>query len=86
MDVNILKDICDTLVNKMGRGYVLIANQKEKNISYIARSNVDTIKAGDLIKKVVTPLDGKGGGSPTFAQGGSPASSKLDEVLNSIEE
>ena len=86
MDVNILKEICDTLVNKMGRGYVLIANVKESNISYIARSNVDTIKAGDLIKKVVAELDGKGGGSPTFAQGGSPVSDKLDEVLNSIEE
>ena len=86
IDTNVLKDICDTLVNKMGRGYILIANVKDNNVSYIARSNMDTKKAGDILKDVVTKLNGKGGGSPTFAQGGSQLSDNLDEVLNSIED
>ena len=72
-------------LNKMGRGYILIANLKENNISYIARSNLESVKAGELIKNVTNALGGKGGGSPTFAQGGSPLSDKLDEVLSNIE-
>ena len=47
---------------------------------------MDTKKAGDILKDVVTKLNGKGGGSPTFAQGGSQLSDNLDEVLNSIED
>lgn len=86
IDTNILKEICDTLLNQMGTGYILIANQKESNISYIARSNLENVKAGDLIKKIVEPLNGKGGGSPTFAQGGSPVTKDLDKVLATIED
>ena len=86
IDTNILKDICDTLVNKMGYGYIVIANVKDNNVSYIARSNMEDKKAGDIMKDIMTKLNGKGGGSPTFAQGGSPVSDKLDQVLNSIEE
>ena len=83
-DTNILKDICDSLLNKMGTGFILIANQKESNISYIARSNLDNVKAGDLIKKVVEPLNGKGGGSPTFAQGGTSSIEKADDILKEV--
>ena len=85
-DQNILKNIADSLLNTIEKGYVLIANIKDDSISYIARSNIDTMKASDLIKQVTQALDGKGGGSDTFAQGGSPKSDKLDDVLNSIEE
>ena len=85
-DTNVLKDVCDTLLNKMGTGYIVMANVKENDISYIVRSNLDEVVAGDLIKKIVGELDGKGGGSKTFAQGASPKSKKLSKVLDSLVE
>ena len=85
-DNNVLKSVADSLLNKIEKGYVVIANIKDESISYIVRSNIESKKANDLISKITTSLDGKGGGSPTFAQGGSPKSSKLDKVLEELEE
>ena len=85
-DSNILKEVCDSLINTLGKSYVLIANVKENNISYIARSNIDEIKASDLINSITTKLNGKGGGSNTFAQGGSGKSDELDSKLKEVEE
>ena len=85
-DNNVLKSVADSLLNKIEKGYVVIANIKDENISYIVRSNIQSKKANDLIKTITTSLDGKGGGSDTFAQGGSPKSNKLDKVLEELEE
>ena len=85
-DNNVLKSVADSLLNKIEKGYVVIANIKDENISYIVRSNIQSKKANDLIKKITTSLDGKGGGTDTFAQGGSPKSNKLDKVLEELEE
>ena len=74
------------MLNKIEKGYVVIANIKDENINYIVRSNIESKKANDLIKKITTSLDGKGGGTDTFAQGGSPKSNKLDKVLEELEE
>ncbi len=65
---------------------VIIVNEKEDGYNFIVRCNLDNISAGDIVKKIVEPLDGKGGGSNTFAQGGAPISNKLDKVLEELEE
>ena len=85
-DINVLKTIADSLLNKIEKGYVIIANLSDDNYNYIVRNNLDDISAGDIVKKIVEPLDGKGGGSKTFAQGGSPKSKNLDKVLKEVEE
>ena len=85
-DNNVLKDIVDTLLNKMGTGFILIANVKGEQVSFIARNNIEDKSAGDVIKFVTSSLNGNGGGSKTFAQGGGKDISKLDEVLNQVKE
>lgn len=85
-DVNTLKEIADCLLNKMETGYILIANVSDNSINFIARSNIEEVPASELIKKVVEPLNGKGGGSKTFAQGGSPYSDEIDNILENIKE
>ncbi len=85
-DTNVLKDIVDTLLNKMGTGFILIANVKGDQVSFIARNNLEDKSAGDVIKFVTSSLNGNGGGSKTFAQGGGKDISKLDEVLNQVKE
>lgn len=85
-DTNILKEIIDTLLNKMETGFILLANIKGDQVSFIARNNIPNKSAGDIIKFVTSSLNGNGGGSNTFAQGGGKDISKLDEVLSKVKE
>ncbi len=83
-DTNLLKEIADTLLNQMEKGYILFANRKENNISFLARSNMEEKKASDLIKLVTSITSGNGGGSATFAQGGGKDVTKLEEALEAV--
>lgn len=85
-EVNVLKDIVDTLLNKMGTGFILIANVHDNEVNLIARNNLEHISSGDIMKEVTSKLNGKGGGSKTFAQGGGKDISNLEEVLKSVKE
>ena len=85
-EVNILKDIVDTLLNKMGNGFILLANIHGNEANLIARNNLDHLSSGDIMKEVASKLNGKGGGSKTFAQGGGKDISKLEEVLEEVKE
>ena len=38
------------------------------------------IKAGDALKKVLEPVNGRGGGRPNFAQGGSPEVQNIETL------
>ena len=83
-DTNILKDIVDNLLLKIEKGFILIANIKANQVNIIARSNIETLSAGDIVQQVASKLGGNGGGSKTFAQGGGKDITKLDEVLDDI--
>ena len=49
------------------------------------RDSPDIVKlganAGSLLKAVAAEMGGKGGGSPTLAQGGAPSSKDLDKAF-----
>lgn len=83
-DTNILKNIVDTLLNKMEKGFILIANITGSQASFIARNNIEDKSAGDIIKFVTSNLNGNGGGSKTFAQGGGKDISKLQTILDEV--
>ncbi len=85
LDVPALKSICDALSNKLDNSFVMLANISGDNINLVARSN-SSINAGMMVKKSATGLDGNGGGSPTFAQGGGKSTEHLDEIFTSIKE
>ena len=82
-DTDVLKSIIDTLLNKMGNGFIFFANVKEDRVQFLARSNID-LSAGDIIKLAASKSNGNGGGSPTFAQGGGKDITHLDEILDEI--
>ena len=50
---------------------VFVIGKDQNNINYICKSN-GKINAGNIIKNVTTLLNGRGGGSSTFAQGRTP--------------
>ena len=84
-DVNILKTICDSLIQTLENGFIFLANEKDDNsINFIARSN-SQINAGLTVKKASIMANGNGGGSPTFAQGGGRDLSSLNEILKDVE-
>lgn len=85
-DNGVIKDIIDTLLNKMGSGFILIANINNNQASIISRSNIDTISSGSIVKEITSKLNGNGGGSNTFAQGAGKDISNIDTVLNELEE
>ena len=84
-DINILKSIADSLVNKVGECFVFFANIKDNgSINFIARST-NRINAGLIVKDASISSDGNGGGSPTFAQGGGKNTDSLKEIYEHIE-
>jgi alanyl-tRNA synthetase len=85
-DMNILKDIVDTLLNKMGTGFILIANINKDQVNFVARNNIENVSAGDIMKFITSKLNGNGGGSKTFAQGAGKDISNLNEVLIEVKE
>ena len=85
-DTNVIKDIVDTLLNKMGTGLILIANVCGNQASLIIRNNIENKSAGEIMKQITKELNGNGGGSNTFAQGAAKDISELDIVLASIKD
>lgn len=85
-DSNVLKDIVDTLLNKMGSGLIVFANVKDNKINLIVRTNLEDKSANEIIKNVAGKLDGNGGGSKTFAQGAAKNVSLLEDVLKELKE
>ena len=82
-DVNALKNILDTLANKYENIFILIANIKDNNPTFIARSN-SNINASDMIKLIANKSDGNGGGSPKFAMGSGKTTKYIDKVFEVI--
>ena len=84
-DINLLKSIADSLVNKVGECFVFFANIKENGtINFIARST-NRINAGLIVKDAAVSSNGNGGGSPTFAQGGGKSLEALQKIYDHIE-
>ncbi len=84
-EVNVLKEIADNLINKLGQAIVFIANVCEGNVMFVCRSSCP-IHAGLTVKRAAQISDGNGGGSPTFAQGGGKTEEKLYEIFELIKE
>ena len=83
-DTNILKSIADSLMNEMKNGFIFFINQKDDgSMNFIAKSN-SNINAGYIMKKITEFASGKGGGSPTFAQGGTSSLEDADELLKQV--
>ena len=81
-DNNLLKSICDSLINELDNGYILFANKKDNNISFISKSN-SKINAGFIMKELTNKYEGNGGGSLTFAQGGCK-NTNIDNIYEDV--
>ncbi len=72
-DVSVLRDHIDGFKDKYDQGIVVFANVsdgKAQVLVGVTKALTGTYKAGEIIKEVLAPIGGRGGGRPDFAQGG----------------
>ena len=86
MEMDDLKTLVDELINSLGSGIVFFANVRNNNVNYICKCNDVNSKAGLLVKKASEMSNGRGGGSPTFAQGGASNVTNLSNIFKAIKE
>ena len=83
---DLLRQIGDRIRQKYPNALLLLAGVgEEKRVMLTAMASADIVKsganAGKLLKAVAAEMDGKGGGSPTLAQGGAQSADKLDKAF-----
>ena len=83
IDADNLKSLADVLEERSRPGVVILVGEADGRGLIVCKisKGVEGIKAGDIVRAASKALGGGGGGGPTFAQGGGPDGSKLDDVL-----
>jgi alanyl-tRNA synthetase len=84
-----LRNLADTLRQKMGSGVVVLgmeSNGKATLLAAVTDDLTDRVRAGDLVRELATVVGGRGGGKPNLAQAGGPDVAKLDEALQKAAE
>ncbi|NTU43555.1 MAG: alanine--tRNA ligase, partial [Nitrospirales bacterium] len=80
-----LRNLADTIRDKMGSGIIVLASVTEGQASLVATVTWDLIPrfhAGNILKEVAAAAGGRGGGKPEMAQGGTKEIEKLDTALD----
>ncbi len=84
----IIKEKGDSLLNQGKYQIVCLVGKEEKTLRTFLWSHADInkkVKAGDALKKILESVNGRGGGRPNFAQGGSPEVENVDKLQKYIE-
>jgi alanyl-tRNA synthetase len=85
LDPNTLRDLADTVRQKLGDAVVMLGSESEGRVhlvANVARSAVERgVNAADLVKAAAPIVGGGGGGRDTLAQAGGKNPEKLDEAL-----
>ena len=87
-EINILKQVVDTLTNQEENCFVLLANINKNNANIIAKTNIEdnNIHCGNIIKEICLKCNGNGGGNKYFAQGGGSNAENIATYLAEIKE
>jgi len=76
------KQLADALAVRLGKSVVVVGARDERRAIVVAKvSGEPRVSAGDLVRVASEALGGKGGGRPTFAQGGGPHVQALPQAL-----
>ncbi|NIM89623.1 MAG: alanine--tRNA ligase [Candidatus Aminicenantes bacterium] len=79
-----LREMADSLKQKLGSGIVILGTTYEKKIYLVASITKDLtkrIKADELVQELAQFFDGGGGGRSDFAQAGGTKTELLDKVI-----
>ena len=88
VDMNGLRDLSDSLCDKMGGGVVVLASDADGKVNLVAKASDDAVSkgahAGNLIKAIAGFVGGGGGGRPNMAQAGGKDPSGIDKAVSSV--
>lgn len=87
-DRDTLKEVGDQLLDKGAADVVSLIGVEEDSIRsfvWVKKDLSKKIKAGDLLKEMLLPIGGRGGGKPHFAQGGGAGSDKVSLIFDLFE-
>jgi len=79
-----LRNLADTLRQKLGSGVIVLGMEsggKATLLAAVTDDLVNRVHAGKLIKELAGIVGGRGGGRPNLAQAGGPDPSKIDAAL-----
>ena len=86
-DVKGLRDLSDTLKERMGEGVIVLGADiggKANLLVAVSKGLSARIKAGDLVKQLAPVVGGSGGGKPELAQAGGSQPGKIGEALSQV--
>ena len=85
VDMNGLRDLGDSLKDKLGEGVVVLVSEKEGKVNLVAMATNGAMEkgahAGNLIKGIAALVGGGGGGRPNMAQAGGKNPAGIDAAL-----
>jgi len=85
LDMEALRNTCDTLRNKIGSGVVILGSSYGNKVSFVAMATKDAVArgmhCGNLVREAAKVAGGGGGGRPDMAQAGGKDVTKIDEAL-----
>ncbi len=84
-----LRNLADTLRDKLGSGVVVLASADGGKVTVIAtvsKDLTDRLSAGRLVDRLARFVGGRGGGRADFAQAGGREPDKLPQLLSSVPE
>lgn len=89
MDVATLRDLADSVKDKLGKAVVVFATINEGKLNFVASASNEISKkynAGNIVREVAKICGGSGGGRPTMATAGASDLTKVDEALDFAKE
>ena len=88
VDMNGLRDLADSLCEKMGGGVAVLVSAADDKVNLVAKATDDAVSkgahAGNLIKAVAGIVGGGGGGRPNMAQAGGKNPAGIDECVAAV--
>ena len=88
VDMNGLRELGDSLKEKLGEGVILLASSNEGKVNLIAMATEESMKkgahAGNLIKAAASKVGGGGGGRPNMAQAGGKNPAGINDAIETV--
>ena len=90
VDMNGLRDLGDSLKEKLGEGVIVLASSNEGKVNLVAMATDAAIKsgahAGNLIMAIASKVGGGGGGRPNMAQAGGKNPAGIPDAIASVKD
>lgn len=86
INASVLKQLADDNLANEDIDFIFLASVLEDKIIFVAKSNLKSLNAGQIVKNAAQICGGNGGGRPDFAQAGGKDVTKVKEAIDYVKE